>query len=274
LVVSDNIGLNYDEPIEIAPGIYWIGFLDMEHDLNCNPYLIVEEKEAIVVDGGSRTDFSTVMIKILQTGVNPSKIVKLLYHHYDPDLCGSIPDFEKIIKNKDLSIISHQENNYFIRYYGGSLERECVEKDLNLEWEFSTGRKLKFILTPYAHAPGNFFTFDKKTGTLFTSDIFGSYYRTEDWELFLELDQTCQECEYSKNCPEEIDKCPILEIINFHKDLMPNKKALKYALKQIEDQPIKKIAPQHGSVISNSSSIEFIIKKLKSINKVGIDKYL
>jgi len=42
------------------------------------------------------------------------------YQHYDPDLCGSIPNFEGIIKRKDLKIISASENLIFIRHYSVS----------------------------------------------------------------------------------------------------------------------------------------------------------
>jgi hypothetical protein len=43
----------------------------------------------LVIDGGSRPDFATVMIKIMQTGIAPKQIQALVYQHYDPDLCGS-----------------------------------------------------------------------------------------------------------------------------------------------------------------------------------------
>lgn len=163
----------YQQPIEIAEGIHWVGFYDDEYFLHCNPFLIIEGEEAVLIDGGSRNDFSTVMLKILQTGVNPNNIKKLIYHHYDPDLCGSIPDFEELIDNEELKILSHTDNNLFIKYYGTDLKSECVEKN-EFQFQFLTGRKLKFIMTPYCHSSASFVTFDEKTGTLFSSDLFGS----------------------------------------------------------------------------------------------------
>jgi len=44
----------YDSAVEIAPGIFWVGFYDAPSGLHCNPYLIVDEDEAVVIDGGSR----------------------------------------------------------------------------------------------------------------------------------------------------------------------------------------------------------------------------
>ena len=105
---EDDIDL--ESAVEIAEGIYWIGFYDEQSGLHCNPYLIVDHDEAVVIDGGSRPDFATVMMKILQTGIAPNQIIALLYQHYDPDLCGSIPNFEDIIKRDDLKVISDSEN--------------------------------------------------------------------------------------------------------------------------------------------------------------------
>ena len=262
--------LNYREPIKIAQGIYWIGFTDVDFSLHCNPYLIIEGDEAVVLDGGSRNDFSTVMLKILQTGLNPKNITKLIYHHYDPDLCGSIPDFEELIDNRGLTILSHSQNNVFIKYYGSDLKRECVEI-LNFEWTFKTGRKLKFIKTPYSHSPGSFMTFDELTGTLFSSDIFGSY--GKHWELFYDLMDDCVNCKIQELCPTDGKECPINGIVTFHKNIMTSKKALDYAIKQVESLDIKQIAPQHGSIINKEKDIKTIIKKLKETKDIGIDAF-
>ncbi|MGM0509426.1 MAG: MBL fold metallo-hydrolase [Fusobacteriota bacterium] len=269
MVKKDNIELNYEEPIEIEEGIFWCGFLDEDYALHCNPYLIKEGGEAVVIDGGSRTDFSTVMMKILQTGVDPKNIKYLIYQHYDPDLCTSIPDFEEIIGTENVNILSHSLNNVFIKYYGGRSRRDCIENTLNFEYKFKTGRKLKFIKTPYCHAGGSFITFDEKTGTLFTSDIFGSYAR--NWDLFLTLDNSCKSCQNYETCYKGKAECPLGKIKDFHRKIMTSKKALNYALDLIEKLPVKQIAPQHGSVINKKEYIEKVINVLKLSEKIGID---
>ena len=55
--------LDYDEYIQVADGTYWVGKADRDSGLHCNPYLIVDGNEAVLLDGGSREDFSTVMLK-------------------------------------------------------------------------------------------------------------------------------------------------------------------------------------------------------------------
>ena len=45
---------DYDEAVEVAPGIYWVGFYDKKARLHCNPYVIIDTSgEAILIDPGS-----------------------------------------------------------------------------------------------------------------------------------------------------------------------------------------------------------------------------
>ncbi len=92
----------------------------------------------------------------------------------------TFPASEAIINNDDLQIISHSENNIFIHYYSKNAKKDF--RFIGHEFVFKTGRKLKFFGTPFCHAPV-FVTFDEKTKTLFSSDIFGSY--DAGWELYL-----------------------------------------------------------------------------------------
>jgi hypothetical protein len=120
-------------------------------DCTANPYLIREGDEAVLIDGGNRDDFSSVMLKILRTGIRPSQICRLIYQHYDPDLCGNLPQMEALIGTKELRIISHKENNVFIQYYSSKTPRLDF-RDLGNQFTFATGRKLAFYATPFCHS--------------------------------------------------------------------------------------------------------------------------
>jgi flavorubredoxin len=258
----------YEDPIEIAEGIFWVGFFDRQSGLHCNPYLIIDGDEALVIDGGSRPDFPTVMMKILQTGIAPNRIKALLYQHYDPDLCGSIPNFEGIIKRKDLHILSETDNLMFIRHYSVS-SRLVPLGQVNYRYEFSSGRTLEFIKTPYSHSAGSFVTFDPKSKILFSSDLFGSY--GTEWELFLNLRPECRNCAKLGNCPKNLPVCPIDDILDFHRTIMPSRKALRYSIEQLLQKPFETIAPQHGSIITDKKAMKYIVKMLISLQRVGID---
>ena len=263
---KDDIDL--ESAVEIAEGVYWVGFYDEQSGLHCNPYLIVDNEEAMVIDGGSRPDFSTVMMKILQTGIVPNQIVALLYQHYDPDLCGSIPNFEDIIKRNDLRVISDSENLMFIRHYSVTTRLFPISK-LNYQYTFSSGRTLKFVKTPYAHSGGSFVTFDPQSGILFSSDLFGSL--GLEWELFLNLKPECRNCVSFASCPQNRSICPVKDILNFHKTVMPSGKALRYALEQMLEIPFTMIAPQHGSIIKDKETMRYVFEVLANLKGVGID---
>jgi flavorubredoxin len=262
--------LDYSGPVQIAEGIHWVGFSDEKAGLHCHPYLIMEGSEAVLIDGGSRDDFSTVMLKILRTGADPRNIKRLIYQHYDPDLCGNLPHFEAIINSPELKIISHRENNLFIKYYSSASPMQCIE-DLNYSFTFSSGRKLEFIRTPFAHSPGSFITYDRQTKTLFSSDIFGGY--DENWHLYLQLDDACAGCLPREICSQNGQQCPLYQIANFHQRVMTSSKALRYAMEQIEKLDIELIAPQHGSLIKSGQDCKIIIDLLKKLQPVGIDFY-
>jgi len=259
---------DYGGAVEIAPGIFWVGFYDAPSGLHCNPYLVVDGNEAVVIDGGSRPDFATVMLKILQTGISPQQIKALIYQHYDPDLCGSAPNFEDAIRQKDLRIISASENMMFIRHYSISSPLVSLSK-LKFQYEFASGRRLQFIKTPHSHSAGSFVTFDPQTGVLFTSDLFGSY--GVQWELFLHLDDNCIECKNLSRCPRKLPNCPVNDILNFHCKIMTSTRALRYSLEQIAKIPFKILAPQHGSIINDADIIKYVFKQLASLEGVGID---
>jgi flavorubredoxin len=260
--------MDLESAVEIAKDVYWVGFYDEQSGLHCNPYLIVDNEEAMVIDGGSRPDFATVMMKILQTGIVPNQIVALLYQHYDPDLCGSIPNFEDIIKRKDLRVISDSENLMFIRHYSVTTRLLPISK-LNYRYTFSSGRTLEFIKTPYAHSAGSFVTFDPQSGILFSSDLLGSL--GLEWELILKLEPECMNCFSLARCPQNRPICPVNDILNFHKTVMPSGKALRYALEQMLEIPFTMIAPQHGSIIKNKKIMRYVFELLATLEGVGID---
>jgi flavorubredoxin len=265
-----NENSKYDRPIRITEGIYWVGFHEKTTNLHCNPYLIIEEGQVVLLDSGSRSDFAVVMMKILQAGIDPKQIVALIYQHYDPDLCGSMPNFIDMCEHPDLKVFSEKRNKVFISYYLHKDQYNLLRTIDEYEYEFNlNNRKLRFILTPYSHTPGSFVTYDEKTKTLFSGDLFGSF--STEWDLILHLEEVCFFCEDYFNCPNGKNFCPIPDIIAFHENIMPCKKSLNYAMETIKKLDIDIIAPQHGSVVMNRKDISFIIEKLESLEKVGID---
>jgi len=227
----------------------------------------------VLIDGGSRPDFAVVMMKILQAGLQPGQISAMIYHHYDPDLCGSMSNLVDIIDNPDLKILSDPLDRVFLTYYLGK-ENHPLLRAVNFTEKgyVFNGRKLRFISTPYCHNAGNFVTYDPKTKTLFSSDLFGSFSKT--WDLYINLSENCYTCRDYRHCPNKRPYCPLPDIIKFHQKIMPSGKALKYAMDQIRSLDIAIIAPQHGGIFTKQEDIAFLIDKLAHLERVGIDAYL
>jgi flavorubredoxin len=268
-----SMNLDHNRPFKLAEDVYWVGFHDSQSGLHANPYLIVDGREALLIDGGSRSDFPSVMMKILQTGIAPSSIIGLVYQNYDPRLCGSIPHLEGIIDRKDLKIVSDQANHMFIRHYTQSATLLSLQ-DVGFKIRFSSGRCIQFIRTPYAHSAGSFVSFDQKSGVLFTNDLFSSY--ATEWSLLLKLSIECKQCEdfNGRKCGDGMAYCPVKDILRFHQNIMSSERALKIALEQIGKVPFTVIAPQHGSIIHEADDIVFICDLLASLKGVGIDGFI
>jgi flavorubredoxin len=260
----------YDRPIEIADGVHWIGFFDEHEHLHCNPYLVVAGDEAVLIDGGSRADFATVMTKILQVGISPDRIVALVYQHYDPDLCGSMSNLLDLCRNPELAILTDTRNRSFLSHYLNRERRGRIRTldDFDHRLRFG-GRELTFVNTPYAHSAGSFVTHDPATATLFGSDLFGSF--GTDWSLHMQLDPDCHECIPVDPCPCNGRRCPLVDLGEFHRSVMPSCACLRHALEQMSGLTIDQIAPQHGSVISGSRDIARAMGYLRDLEGVGID---
>jgi len=256
------------QAVALTDEVFWVGFYDDQSGLHCNPYLIVDQGEALVIDSGSRPDFPTVLMKILQTGITPNQITALVYQHYDPDLCGSVSNFEDIIGRDDLKIISGQENLMFIRHYAVNSELVALDQ-INFSYTFSSGRTLHFVETPFAHSSGSFVTFDVESRILFSSDLFGSY--GNEWQLFLHLPPECRDCCSLDNCPLQRQFCQVGDILEFHRRIMPSRKALRYALEQVARIPFDVIAPQHGSIITDPELQSCVFSRLTELEEVGVD---
>lgn len=244
----NNRNYNYDEAIEVAPGIYWVGFYDKEAIFSCNPYLIVDGNEAVLIDGGSLGHFPFVARKVFSI-IEPQKISNLILHHMDPDLCAAMPLFQNIINRPDLKIISHHRAALLISYYSQSKINFFYPEENGNIFKFSSGRILRFIPAHYLHTPGTINTYDEKTKTLFSSDIFAAF--TPKWELY--ADETYGE-----------------KMRAFHENYMPSKEIMEKYLKRIGELDIKMICPQHGSVIQE----KFIQPSIQALGSFEYGKYM
>lgn len=222
----------YDKPVELADGNHWIGFTESESAFRTNAYLIQSGDESVLIDAGSFLYFDHIYKQVGMIG-DPKKIKYFICHHQDPDLCASLPLWEKAIGPR--KILGHTKCNILIYHYG--VKSELVNVDLT-NWELKLpDRILKFIFMPYMHSPGEIMTYDTKTKILFSGDIFGGL--SLDWALYANEDYI-----------EAMDA--------FMENYMPSSEIVNVNLKKLDNLDIEMICPQHGSIIPKEKVKEYI----------------
>lgn len=212
------------QTFELGNGIYWVGGGRQKGHLHCNPYLLIDEEEGVLFDPGSVLDFKEVYENI--TNIIPiEKIKYVILHHQDPDLCGSVPLFEK--KGAHFKVVTHWRTQTIVKYYDIKSSYYIVNEH-NFSLTLKSGRTLNFIPTPYLHFPGAITTYDTLSKVLFSSDLFGAI--ANEWQLFAQDDY-------------------IEKMKAFHEHYMPSNDILRPVMEVFLGMDINMIAPQHGSII-------------------------
>jgi glyoxylase-like metal-dependent hydrolase (beta-lactamase superfamily II) len=258
-----------DEPIEIAPDVWWVGSFD--ENFQCNSYLVKGSTFHVLIDSGSRPQFPKVLLKILKIGIAPQDIGALIYQHPDPDLCGNIVDFVELIDNKNLKIISDEKNLPFIAHYAANADLMSTQS-VNHNIVLDSRKRIQFYNTPHCHNGGSFISFEESTSTLFSSDIFGSYKVTRSH--FLNPQYDCESCRCEENAPITPENSDLWHLLSFHRDHFPSTPALMYALDIIERIPYARIAPQHGAILPSRVLVSKLIHRLRTSGEFGIERIL
>ncbi len=244
--------MNYDEPIEIAKNIYWVGYRsDLNFDMNV--FLRVFEgngrKMNMLIDPGPHTDFEVIASKVEKIIGPNGKLHLAFINHQDPDVCINTRFFQRHYPN--MQVVTSEDTWRLIRFYGLDTNRFTpVEKFKGGRVKMSTGHMLRFIPTPFAHFRGACALFDEEHQILFSGDLFGGLSETK--ELYgVEGDWA--------------------GIKMFHQIYMPVNKALKKAISSIRALApgMRMIAPQHGKIIQHDL-VQFYMEKLEKL-KVGLD---
>ncbi len=219
--------MDEDKAVEINDGLYWVGFSDEKAGFSNNPYLLIEGESVVLFDPGSRLpEHFAIVKKKIESVIPIEKINMIVVHHQDPDLCASIPLFEEIIGVDNFELIATMRSSLFMPYYGVRTEVTTIEDGDILELD--NGREIMFITSPYLHFAGAHVTYDMKTKTLLSSDIFAAF--SVDWSLYANENYT-----------------EAMRI--FHEPYIAHRSAIESFANKIKDIELKMIAPQHGSVI-------------------------
>ncbi len=231
-----------DHAIQIADRVWWVGHHQENDVFQCHVYLLEQGNQSVLLDPGSRLTFRHTLRKIEEV-VPFSHIRYFVCHHADPDIAGALPLIDEMIDRQDAVLITHWRSRMLLKHYDLRLPFWLVDEH---DWQLQLAdRRLHFVFTPYAHFPGAICTFDTHSGVLFSSDIFGGL--TDEFSLFAK------------------DEGYFEAMRPFHEHYMPSREVLGHAMAQIEQHPVRLIAPQHGSIIPEHL-VEFMVTKLKMLD--------
>ena len=211
-------------PQSLGSGYSWVGVGDIESNLQCNPYLLVEGDEAVLFDPGSVLDVERVAANVASI-VPLDKVKYVVLHHQDPDLASAVPRLEAL--GMHFTIVTHWRTWSLVRFYGVTSPAYMLDEH-GFSLTLATGRSLQFIPTPYLHFPGAVATYDKKAKFLLSSDLFGAF--QPSWSLYAD-----------ENYMEGMKA--------FHEHYMPSHEILKPVMEIFSCLELSAILPQHGSII-------------------------
>lgn len=228
-----------DHAVEIAPRTWWVGHKLPGDPFQCHVYLLEQGRDSVLLDPGPRESFPVILDKVRQ--VVPFDHVRyFLCHHQDPDITSALPQIDTLVQRDDAVIVTDWRAQALIKHYG--LRTPFWLVDAN-DWRLPLAdRSLEFVFTPYAHFPGAFCSFDRSTGVLFSSDLFGGF--TESFQLIAR------------------DEGYFEQIRSFHEHYIPSREVLDHALDRLEPLPVSLVAPQHGSLVPEDL-FRFVVGRLR-----------
>ncbi|HNW73066.1 MAG TPA: MBL fold metallo-hydrolase [Bacteroidales bacterium] len=224
-----NFRERYDTPTPLFSdgphAVYWLGWPE-DTAFRCNAYLIADGDEALIVDPGGVSSFGFILNRVSQI-TDPLKVTAMILSHQDPDVAACMVNWLDL--NPQIRIITSVRTNLLLPHYGRS-DYEFININEDPDFTFSSGRKVRFIESPFLHFPGAFTSFDETSGFLLSGDIWAAI--DMDWHLVVSDFRNHE-----------------LKLNLFHLDYMAGNVAVKGFLSRIRSLDIKAILPQHGSII-------------------------
>ena len=147
----------------------------LQNGTTYNSFLIRGEKTALV--DTSHAKFREQYIAALKGEIDPDQIDYIVVSHTEPDHSGLIKDVLALAPNA-VVVGAKVAIAFLEELIHQPFERQIVKSGETLD--LGNGHLLEFINAPNLHWPDTIFTFDHKTGVLYTCDAFGAHFCNND----------------------------------------------------------------------------------------------
>jgi anaerobic nitric oxide reductase flavorubredoxin len=228
------------KPIEIRPGVWWVGVNDRVTDLfeglwpireegiSYNAYLIKDEKSALI--DLSKEMLTDDFIAQLAEVFDLADLDYVIVNHMEPDHSGALVRLLELAPKA--TVLGMPKAVGMIEDFYGLTERvERLKNGQELELGANT---LRFVYTPFVHWPETMMTYMVEQKVLFPCDGFGGY-GTLDGAIY---DDTCADLDWYE-----------AESLRYFTNIVaPFSKSVLSAIKKFADAPIEVVAPAHGLI--------------------------
>lgn len=230
-------------PVEIKPGVFWIGVNDRTTDLfeglwviqregvSYNSYLINDDKKAII--DLSKEMMADQFLDQVKQIITLSELDYIIINHMEPDHSGAIRALRQIAPQA--TILGTKRTKEMLANFFGITEGVQVVQDGEI---LTLGKhSLHFISAPRVHWPETMFTYETSEQILFSCDAFGGFGALEGAifdDAYVDLAYYEQEAlRYFSNILTSFCK-PVLT-----------------AITKMQNTPVSVVAPSHGLIWRN-----------------------
>lgn len=225
------------QPVEISPGIHWVGVLDpqirvfdvimrAEHGTTYNSYL-VRGKHKVALIEANKEKFADKFLETLRGSVDPAEIDYVVLNHLEPDHSGTLAAL--LAEAPGARVVVSRAGKVFAQ---NILNRDVDPMTVGDGDRIELGGKtLRFIQAPFLHWPDTMFTYVEEDQVLLPCDFLGAHYC--DDRLF----------------NDRVGNYDPAFAYYFHAIMRPFKEYVRQGLGKIRDLPLKLVCPSHGPII-------------------------
>lgn len=216
--------------------------------VQANQHVIVNGKEAMILDPGGHKVYSKVMAKTF-SAIGGAKLQYIFLSHQDPDIVAAIngwlmtTDAEAYVSSLWVRFVPHFGLDHMLENRMKPIADEGMVFDLD-------GAKLPVLPAHFLHSEGNFQIYDPASKILYTGDLGASigmdYFVVPDFDSHLRFME------------------------RFHQRYMVSNRVMKAWADMVRPLDIEMICPQHGALFKGKAMVGRFIEWCATL-ECGVD---